>query len=273
MKAIKLILAFVVILGVIVGALYIFTGDVGGKLPPMDDNTLESFRSQFENDWKQKGDWDANLFNVHVTTVKQLSVNFSVEELRRYNTQLALELVHEKVFGEWGKATCSKSVVDKYINALNTIISTDNSARSDNLATQIRQVNTTYREALTVANLSIGLRPGFNGTSWNSYDNYEKGIKQRRDNVLKNENYKQYLSNITSIKNGLNAIDAKLSKGRSTFYNNLASSIKAYYNNKERNSENLLALRSVRDKFKNESSSTALNDFVDQFAREVDAAE
>lgn len=273
MKAIKLILTFVVILGVIVGALFIFSGNGGEKLPPMDDNTLESYRTQFENDWKQKGDWDANLFNDHVTTVKQLSVDFSVEELRRYNTQLALELVHEKVFGEWGKATCSKNVVDRYINALNTITSTDNSARSDNLATQIRQVNTTYREALTVANLSVGLRPGFNGTSWNSYDNYEKGVKQRRDNVLQNSNYKQYLSNITSIKNGLNAIDGKLSNGRSSFYNNLASSIIAHFKSKERNYENLGALRSVRDKFNNESSSTALKAFVDQFAEEVDAAE
>lgn len=273
MKAIKLILTFVVILGVIVGAFYVFTGIRGKSLPPIDVNTLESYRSQFENDWKQQGDWNVNLYKNHVTTVDQLSVDFEVEDLRRYNAQLALELVHDKVFGEWSKATCNKNDVDKYINALTTITTTNKSFNNDKLASEIRQVNTTYREALTVANLSIGLRPGFNGTSWNSYDNYEKGIKQRRDNVLKNENYKQYLSNITSIKNGLNAIDAKLSKGRSTFYNNLASSIKAYYNNKERNSENLLALRSVRDKFKNESSSTALNDFVDQFAREVDAAE
>ena len=229
MKAIKLILTFVVILGVIVGAFYIF-GDRGGDvLPPMDNDTLESYRSQFENDWKQKGDWDVNLYKNHVTTVDQLSVEFEVEDLRRYNDQLALELVHDKVFGEWRKATCSKNVVDKYINALTTITTTNKSVSGDKLASEIRQVNTTYREALAVANLSIGLNPGFNGSSWNSYADYANRVKQRRNNVLNNANYKQYLDNITSIKNGLNAIDDKLAKGRNAFYSNLSQQIINYF--------------------------------------------
>lgn len=274
MKALKLLLAFAVILGVIVGAFWLPSMiKQEPTLIDIPDGVYSDYSLKFENSWAQVDDWNDSIFKQNNADVKALSdQNYQVDELREKNTVLAIGIVNKKVFEEWDKANCNSNVVAKYINALNTITSIDSSASSDSLIVRMRQVNATYREALNVANLSIGLSPGFNGSSWNSYANYANGIKQRRSAVLNNANYRQYLSNITSIKNGLNALDGKLSSGRNAFYSNLANAIISYYDRKERNYDNLGALRSVRNKFNNESSSDALNRFVDRFAREVDAA-
>ena len=65
MKAIKLVLTFVLILGGVVGALYLFINPTPPPLPSIPDTTYQTYREQFERDWEQAGDWDEQLFISH----------------------------------------------------------------------------------------------------------------------------------------------------------------------------------------------------------------
>lgn len=53
MKAIKLFLVFIVILGGIVLAFFIIPNSGGQTLPPIPDNPHEMYRKQFISDWEQ----------------------------------------------------------------------------------------------------------------------------------------------------------------------------------------------------------------------------
>ena len=65
MKIIKLLLVFVIILGGVVGAFYLIGGGGGTGLEEPSDDTYQTYRTQFENDWKDKGDWSDSLFSAH----------------------------------------------------------------------------------------------------------------------------------------------------------------------------------------------------------------
>lgn len=59
MKALKLILLFLVMLACVIGGFYMFTGGTGVEdLPPIDENTCSEYSQEFQNDWKGMDDWD-----------------------------------------------------------------------------------------------------------------------------------------------------------------------------------------------------------------------
>lgn len=131
MKAFKLVLTFVIILAGVLGAFYLFNNNGSVKLPPPPDTTYKTFRDQFEKNWEQAGDWDEKLFMNHCDLVQQLSKDYEVATLNDLNTKTATEVVYEKIFEEWKSASCTKSVVEKYNNAIKVIESNDNNAKTD----------------------------------------------------------------------------------------------------------------------------------------------
>ena len=183
MKALKLIILFLVMLACVIGGFYIFTDGTGVEdLPPIDENTFAEYSQEFENEWKGVDDWDEETYKRHHETINQLSTDFSVEELRTFDRRLATEIISQKLFAEWDKADCDKKVIDKYINAVNTICHTEgDAAKNDPDIKLINEVNTTYRSALELAGKKIGLTPTFNGSSWNSYTDYKNKIQKQKN--------------------------------------------------------------------------------------------
>lgn len=98
-------------------------------------------------------------------------------------------------------------------------------------------------------------------------------MSDKRTSMLGNSNYKEYLSNIIDIKNGLNAIPDKLSNGRTRFYNELASAIISYYSqttSSERIRSELNDLRNAISKYEGEySSNSRLSSFARDYANDV----
>lgn len=275
MKAIKLVLTFVVILGGVLGAFYLFTTSEDVTLTPPQDTTYQTFREQIEKDWEQVGDWDEQLFMKHCNLVQQLSALYQYETatLNDLNTKTATEVVYKKIFDEWNLPSCAKNTVEKYNNAIKVIESKDNNAKTDPNVQKIKSVYTTYISAYNLAHQGIGLTPHFDGSNWNSYSNYSSSMTDKRTSMLGNSNYKEYLSNIVDIKNGLNAIPEKLSKGRTRFYNELASAIISYYSqttSSERIRTELNNLRNTISKYKGEySSDSRLSSFARDYANDV----
>lgn len=271
-KIFKLILTFVIILGAIVGGFFLFI-KILEPLPPVNPDTYEMYRKQFIEDWKQKGDWDEQLFMSHCDLVNQLSTDHNVVPLKDMNTSTAVEVVHDKIFAEWASATCKKKTIDKYVKAISIIRKQDSNAKSNPLVTQIDDVYKVYKSAYDQAYHCISLEPEFNGSSWKSYDDYSHRVRAKRDNILNDETYKKYLSNITDIKKNLNNIPDRLSSARTKFYNFLATEIVDYYNaipDSTRTIEQLTTLRASRNNYEDEyTTSSVINECARQFNVDV----
>lgn len=273
MKAIKLLLTFVIILGGFVGAFYLFNREPILPPPSIQDTTYQTFREQFEKDWEQEGDWNEQLFMNHCNLVQQLSKKYETATLNDLNTKTATEVVYKKIFEEWNSQSCAKSTVDKYHNAIKFIESKDKNAKTDPNVQKIKSVYTTYISAYNLAHQGIGLTPHFDGSNWNSYSNYSSSMTDKRAAILGNSNYKEYLSNIVDIKNGLDTIQSKLKKGKMRFYNELANHIISYYSQtapSERVRTELNNLRNTISKYEEEySSDSRLSSFARDYANDV----
>ena len=275
MKAIKLLITFVVLLALVVLVFVIVPKPpVSHDLPDPPDETLKEMRTQIEQDWEQANDWDDAVFEKHCDKLNQMRNDYSVGTLVNMNTRLAVETVYKKLMdGEWKSESCREKVVDKYINAIGVIIKADANAKDNNNVKKLYQVNDVYKKALSVSRIEIGLSPKFNGSSWNSFSEYSKNIKDRKNSINSNTIYKEHLSNIREIKNGLANIDSRLSEARIAFYKSLANAIISHYSrisSSERNNSQLKTLRIVRDRYNNEySTSNKLNNFVSAFYSDV----
>lgn len=281
MKAVKLIVAFVVILGCVVVA-FLWRPDNNVIDMELTDEEYEIYRQQFTDDWERMGDWNDSLFNSHCDLISQLSSEEHIQTapLKNLNTSTAIELVHDKIFAEWESSTCRKSVIDRYMGAVDVIEKEDDLASENPTVKLIKRVNSTYREAYRLAYGEVGLSPGFNGenSSWNSFDRYRNNMIAKKDAVLGNEDYKTYLSNITAIERGLKSIPDKLSSARTRFYDALAREICDYYDEipcDERTRVQLNQLRTVNRKYENEkgSSNSTLNSFISRFVNDVELNE
>lgn len=278
MKILKLLLVFVIVLGGVVGAFLLIGGGSSTGLEELPYDEYQTYRSQFENDWKSKGDWSDSLFSAHCDMVRQLSLDHNVAPLKDLNTTTAVEVVSNKLFQEWASASCRKATVEFYIKALGKIQAEDENAKSNPNVQKINSVNNTYKKAYAIAHKGIGLTSGFDGTSWRSFSSYSNSILSEKNSMQNDANYKQYLANIKDIKDGLNAIPSKLDNARTRFYNDLASDIVNHFRNIEQSSRTrsqLIELRDARNKFNNEapSSNNYLNNFCNSFADDVDRNE
>lgn len=274
MKAIKLIITFVVLLALVVLAFYIVPRKVDPPVlldPP--DETLKEMRTLIERDWEQANDWDEKVFAKHCDKLNKMKNDYSVGTLVDMNTRLAVETVYKKLMdGEWNSESCREKVVDKYVNALGVIIKADANAKDNNNVKKLYQVNDVYKKALSVSSIRIGLSPGFDGSSWRSFSAYSNSIKAKKASIESNAIYKEHLSNIREIKNGLANIDGRLSEARIAFYKSLANAITSYYSRippSERNDSQLRTLRNVRDRYNNENNNYNLNYFVSAFYSDV----
>lgn len=263
MKAIKLIIIFIVLLGGVVGAFFLLT-DVEIDVLPSPSNTIyQSFSDEIKDDWKKKGDWDEKLFLRHCESISQLGTKSETGTLKDLNTTTGIEIVDRKIFDAWSSASCQKSTIEKYIQAIQVIEREDKNAETDVRVKKIRSVYATYCEAYRLAHQSIGLSPSFNGYSWNSYNNYAASVRGKRDHMLGNSIYKEHLSGILELKNGLNSIPDKLSAGKTHFYNALADRIISYYSRTRGQLDNL---RNVKSKFDQEFHKVGkLDRFVDEY--------
>ena len=274
MKSIKLTFIFLLVLGGVVAAFYFATKRDTPKIIEIDTASLQEYRTQFEEDWKNAGDWNEEMFKSHCDLIHQLEIqNYDVVALNDMNTATAVEVVYEQIFNEWKTPTCKKYKIDNYMKAITTIEQSEVKAATNPNVVLIKQVNEVYLKAYNLSKKKLGLTPTFDGSNWNSYSSYASNVESQKSSIQNNPQYKEYLSNITEISSGLNSISSKLSSGRARFYNSLALKIRSYYEDTprpERTRSDLSSLRNVISKYESEySSNSSLNSFARSYADDV----
>lgn len=274
MKSIKLTFTFLLVLGGVVAAFYFATKHDTPKIIEIDTASLQEYRKQFEEDWKNAGDWNEEIFKSHCDLICQLEIqNYDVVALNDMNIATAVEVVYEQIFNEWKTPTCKKQKIDNYMKAIAIIEQSEADASSNPSVELIKKVNNVYVQAYNLSKKKLGLNPAFDGSSWNSYSSYASNVESQKSSIQNNPQYKEYLSNITEISSGLNSISSKLSSGRASFYNSLALKIRSYYEDTprpERTRTDLNSLRNVISKYESEySSNSSLSSFARSYADDV----
>ena len=277
MKTLRLILLFIAITGVVIGMFFLRNNSDPGETIVIADNTFDHYRKTIEDSWNEKGDWSKKLFEENRIMLRQISVknpSINTNTLYDLNTNLAIEIVDDKIFTEWHSPSCNKRMVDKYRAAVRTIKKHDSNASENTRLIAIESVYRTYISVDSLTSEEIGLQPIFDGLSWNSYQQYAQAIKERKETVMNNNNYKEHLSNIRSFKDSLCKIDDKIEDGRVMFYDSLQTLIINYYSPipaTERSREQLGKLRTLRNNFHRECEShERLNKFLEQFTSDVE---
>lgn len=275
MKALKLIVVFAVLLGGVVGALYL-SGDSSDDLPPLSDSTLPRYSDKMRQDWEEAGDWDEGLFNRNCELIAQLSKDYETTTLSNLNTNLAVEHIYDHLLELWASPSCQKSAVDAYIHAVSVIEGKDPGAARNPNVEQIKEVYAVYKQAWNLAHRAIGLSPDFDGRRWNSYDSYSSRMMSQRDAMLANVTYKSHLSRIEDIADGLANYPANLDYGRRRFYAKLAGEIKEHFGQTppaERTKDQLQELRAVYADYSSQwqslSDDNGMGGFLVEFNNDV----
>lgn len=273
MKAVKLTITFIVILGIIVGAFCLFSVPDTAARYGTGATGLDELCGRIENNWRTAGDWEPDTFRHHIELIRLYESDMDARVLYNRNTNMADSIIDARVFGEWKKPACRRANIDKYIAALDTIARHDSGNNDNGRVKLIRRVNGTYRQALAVAHRQLGLQPHFNGTGWNSFAAYSQDIKRQRDLVKADTVYTRYLAAITDISEGLNSIDSRLSQARDRFYKSLDGQIHAHFAaipHSDRDDNRLRQLIRLRDNFRSEyRDSRSLNDLVWEYRNDI----
>lgn len=278
MKAIKLILAFLLVVGGLVGVLML----VGSEDAPMrqelatGNDLIAKHYDQYTRSWNDADDWDIELFRRNCADVSVLSDRYNVKKLHDHNVNLAFQTVNSKLFDLWRSPRCTKSDVDKYIAAIDTITAYDCNMENNDGVKKIRRIYSAFANADNFVNKGFGLTPRFNGynSTWNDFNTYRNNQIQQRNAIQADSLYTRYLSNISYIRDGLNQTETKLTEARSKFYAGLSEQIQKYYLSIaviDRTQDKLNEFRNCVNRFESESGTTSqsLTALFNQFERTV----
>lgn len=244
MKILKLLGIFIVVLGIIIGALYLKSAltdsdsdDIKILLP---DNASEQ-RVEMEDFWNRAEDWDAKHFEAEYSHIQQcLRANYidhaAANQLSSLLCNLVINRMHSLQVGEYHKSDCNIGIVKGYMKGIDAVCQKLSSYNNDDRVRQLRAIEKLYDEISTFAKSSFipgnNLSENEDGSHrWFDYDSYAKGRRQKAADYRSDSTYLQFLNNITALKNGITdeSVNSRLSKGKKSYGSALAKAIVAAY--------------------------------------------
>ena len=228
MKAVKLLLAFVLILGVVVGALYL-TGAMGSDdgSNVKDPETFDKMSKLLEEKWNSV-DWNSDLYDEFLMDIEQnenkLGTEYKNTLIDRLNEK-AIPKLHAAMMGEFAKSDCDNQTIKDYKIYLDKFLET---GRVEN--TKLSEMTGTYnvyQEALTFCSKSITFNPG-NGTTWVPLNTQKQNYITKRNNIKAKPYYKN-IENIDKIAKFMNNLEANMNTASRGFKDAVAKKIHDKY--------------------------------------------
>ena len=244
MKILKLLGIFIVVLGIVIGALYIKSAltdadsdDIKIILP---DNVTDQ-RAEMEDFWNRAEDWDAKHFEAEFSHIQQcLHANYidhaAANQLTSLLCNLVINRMHGLQVGEYNKSDCNIGIVKGYMKGIDAVCQKLSSYNNDDRVRQLRNIEKLYDEISTFGKSSFipgnNLSENADGShQWLDYDSYAKGRRQKAADYRENSTYLEFLKNITVLKNGISeeSVNSRLTKGKKSYGSALANAIAVAY--------------------------------------------
>jgi len=253
MKALKLFLLAAVVLAVIVGLLML-TGNKSGLGGASSDNEelFTELQEEIENDWQDREDWDAELFESTTDRLRQ-----EKDELGNgYRTLLDLvsdygsALLCQAMMDEFARPECDSNRIESLHADLDAFLERATGYQNDNRVQQMQGVYNLYRNILGASSKRYGLSPSFDYDSgtWRDFSSYSSRILNECNGFSSNVYY-PYLKDAQIVINALGNVRNKMDQAKTTFKNELARQIINAYKQHERTDETAEQLNSLHRQF------------------------
>ena len=262
MKAIKLILSFVLILGVIVGALYL-TGAIGveEEVIPSDPETFNDQRELLDKEWKN-AQWDINLYDRGTARLAQYKDKLNEDDMKTLVDQLneyAIPKLYSAMMKEFANPNCDDKTIQSLSKDLTKLKSNaPGRENKDSMLITMTGTYKVYQDAISLCSKSISFNPG-NGVTWTPLETQKNSFRNIRNNIRGNK-YFGNIKNITRISNGLNNLETKMNVAAKGFGDRVADRIiKAFNRGKN-------GFWEVENRFRREfPSNTSLNELAQRY--------
>lgn len=235
MKAIKLLLLFILILGVVVGALFL-TGALGveEEVVRTDPETFNDQRDLLNKEWKN-AQWDINLYDRCSARIAQSKDKLNEDDLKTLVDQLneyAIPKLYTAMMEEFAKPGCDDKIIQSLSKDLTKL--KDNAPGRENKDTMLITMTGTckvYQDAISLCTKTISFNPG-NGVNWTPLETQKNNYRKQRDNI-RSDKYFGNIKNINRITEGLNNLETKMNVASKGFADRVADKIlKAFSNGK-----------------------------------------
>lgn len=235
MKALKLVLLFILLLAITVGIILIPELLDKSSNDGMDGEYTASFKDakeQIEKEWQNADDWSIEHF---LDTKDYLSVREDKLGKSGYATLenrfevKALDCLYKKTIALFSNPHCKNAVVNTFYNDMKRYCKEAPKQSEAEQIDTLQGIHDVYKRAYLLINRKIGLETEFHKSAeknkwWNDFNEYEDTIEIAQINIKK-EAYFNHISGIIEIKNGLKNISPELAKAKSVFLSQLINDI------------------------------------------------
>ena len=230
MKAVKLLLSFIFIFFLVVGALYL-TGAMGGddSSKVKDPETFNKLSASLDEKWNSI-DWNSELYDDFLIDIQQNERKLGSEGMNTLIDKLnekAIPKLHAAMIGEFAKEDCDNQIIQDYKKYLDKLLETGRTD-NDNLK-EMSNTYTIYQKAIAFCSKSVVFNSG-DGTTWTPLKAQKQNYISTRNNI-KSDPYYKNIKNIKRIADFMNNLDAKMNAASSGFANAVAHKIYNKYKN------------------------------------------
>lgn len=268
MKALKLILIAVVVLGAVVGLLFLSSGESSSEIKGDKNKQMEQLKGKIVQEWASTSEWDTNMLEKDLDMLKQYSkiLGDGYRTLVDLTGERACQRLDSVMMGEFAKSDCDPSKIETYGNGLDILLAKIPSYKNDPKVQRMNGTLTLYRNIRKLSRSSMNLAPRFkfDNDSWANFSAHQQRVISER-NTYRQSNYYQYISHLDDIKQGLAGVEGRLNAAKVQFKKDLASQIMKAYSPKD--AELNSRLKQVHSRYLRElGGNDDLNGFVQNYA-------
>lgn len=232
MKLLKILLMFLVILGVILGVIVFLGSDASSSgVNGNNDPAFQAARDDIERSWEATEEWSDELYEMSVENLRQQQEDLGsgYQTLFDMLNEHACVRLDKLMMQEFAKSDCNNSRVKALKQGLDKVLNTTPSLAQDQRVRKMLGTYNLYTQILAFGRGAHGCSTGyaFNGGNarWNNFEAHASSVRAKRDGFKRRE-YFANIRNISAITAALNGVEGKLQSARASFAASLARDIR-----------------------------------------------
>ncbi len=250
MKFLKLLGVLLVVIGIIVGIMFLGKGGGAKTGHASKDGAYKTLADEITTEWSQAKGWNSPLFTKHLNKITQsykaglLKNPTDTSQLRDLLCNEACEVTVKALEKSFSTSGCKKKSVDADYAGIVTL--TKYMGKDPRLS-QAKSTYDTYVEILNFCLSSHTFKTRFDGNEtkqyttkggvypsgtavyWTPYKDFESNEIYRRNSYQGNAVYKSKLSKISELKDGLARVENTMKNNRWDYYNRLEREIHEFF--------------------------------------------
>lgn len=242
MKLLKLLGIFILILGGAIGILLINSTDDTEIIDMEGFKDAEEIRSNIESYWHNASTWESEDFEAQHSKITRSNGSGWIDAQDAHNLSellytLVINRMEKLLVEEYAKSDCKADIIGDLMKGIDAVCQKQPAYSNDPKVKELRNCYELFKGIGSFAKMSFNpdckLTENPDGThKWVDYSSYEASMNRKAKDYRENPLYTQYLSNITRLKDGIDAskVTNRLKSGKTAYSSKLANELATIYN-------------------------------------------